>query len=107
MPRHFILMNGLFLATSSLEKKTEWKIQKVSRYPFRDMLISTDFDQCGIFVMVNKPNLICIIKENPVYIKIHALCFTIYKLFKKICVGNIYMHTSICPICLPVGSPRT
>ena len=71
------------------------------------MLISTDFDQGGIFVTVNKPNLTCIIKENPVYIKIHSLCFTIYKLFKKICVVNIYTHTGICPVCLPVESPRT
>lgn len=100
-------MNGLFLATSSLEKKTERKIQKVSRSPFREMLIPTDFDQGGIFVTVNKPNLTCIIKENPVYIKIHSLCFTIYKLLKKECVVNIYTHTSICPVCLPVGSPRT
>lgn len=100
-------MNGFFLVTSSLETRTEWKIQKVSRYPFREMLISTDFDQCGIFVTVNKPNLICIIKENPVYIKIHSLCFIIFKLFKKVCVGNIYMHTSICPTYLSVESPET
>jgi hypothetical protein len=61
----------------------------VCRHPFRETLISSDFDQYGTFVIVNKPTLIHIInKKNPVYIKIYSLCFAVYKPLKDMCMAG-------------------